>query len=536
MDLNYILLWTVGMTSLLWLVRFVSHRTRETRGWIVVAATALGLVAAGLVFFPHRAGLVAGAFWLLFMIAPVLAARLRQRLTLKQEYGRARRLLRWTQWLHPFGGWREQGEILHALELVDRGATEQARAILDRYRASDTALARMAMVLCFRVENQWDELLAWCRARDLDPLVTRDVSILTSAIRALGETGDLNGLLMLLDRHARHLSAAHMAMVSNMCSLTALAFCGRRTAVEGLFQGQLRDYPADVKSFWLATAGLAAGDRDHPRQVLEDLRLSGRMLTRRAAEYRLQRPLADPAVVLTGAARQILDRLETESLAERQYGGFAAGIRGFRPYATYALLLVNVAVFLLEVAAGGSEKNEVLLRLGALYVPAVLAGQWWRIPASTVLHFGYLHLLLNMFGLYLLGPYLESRLGRVRYVLAYLLIGSGAAGASVLLARLHLIPANGLCVGASGGILGLVGGAAAVLVRGWREQRLQSLKRNLRSIGLVIGLQMLFDFLTPQISNTVHISGILLGFLIVWFLPLRLPGPVRPADADGGAE
>jgi len=523
MNLNYVLLWIVGLSALMMVVRLLGHRSRETRGWLLTAALALGLIVAGLILFPGEAGLVAGGFWLLFVLVPMFGSRWMQRQTLKQEYGKARRLFRWLRWLQPFANGREQDDVLHAKDLAQQGDLDAVRPMLDRHGAAGSAHARMAMILYFRLGNQWDAMGNWCRSMGLDQTVTRDINILTSYVRALGETGDLNDLLATIDRHARHLSAAHMALASDLCNLMAFAFCGRRAAVEGLFQNRLRDYPVDVKTFWLATAGMAAGDVEPSRHALERLRLSPVRLTCRAAAYRMQTPLANPAEVLTDAARQILNRLENESLVDRRYGEPGGGTRGFRAYATYALVAINIAVFIVEIAAGGSENDAVLLRLGALHVPAVMAGEWWRIPASTVLHFGYLHLLLNMLGLYLLGPYLEARLGRVRYVIVYLFIGSGAAGLTVLLAGLHLVPATGICVGASGGILGLVGGAAAVLLRGWQQHRSRLLGRRLGAIGMIIVLQMLFDFLTPQISHTAHIGGILIGFLAVWFLPLRIP-------------
>lgn len=522
MDLNYTLLWIVGITAALMLGRALRQRTRETRHWLLLSLVALGLLGAGLLFFPAHAGEVAGVFWLLFVILPGVVGNAIQRRILRQEYGRARRAFHWLRWLQPFADWREQDDILRALELAQRGDLADARALLERYRDSNSPLARSAAVLCLRLENRWEELVAWCQAAGVDEARVHDFNILSAYLRALGETGRLNEMVATIDRHAGYFAGAHMQLLSEMCLQMLFAFCGRRAAAEGLLQGRLRAYAPDVKSFWLATASLAAGDAQAARAVFEALRRAPDFMISRAAEHRLQTPLAGPSAVLTAESCRVLDRLERERQVERQYGEFS-GAHGFTPYATHALIAVNVAFFLAELVAGGSEKLDVLFRLGALYVPSVLAGDWWRIPASTVLHFGYLHLLMNMLGLYLLGPYLELRLGRVRYLLGYLFIGCGAAGMSVLLAYLRLLPDEVFCVGASGGILGLVGGSAAVLLRGWRQHRTPALRRRLGMIGLVIALQMVFDVLTPEISNTTHIAGLLLGFLLVWFLPLRLP-------------
>lgn len=67
--------------------------------------------------------------------------------------------------------------------------------------------------------------------------------------------------------------------------------------------------------------------------------------------------------------------------------------------ATYGLVSLNLLVFALEMAQGGSENLDTLYQLGALSPQEVWAGQWWRLLTANFLHFGWLHLLTNLIGL-----------------------------------------------------------------------------------------------------------------------------------------
>jgi membrane associated rhomboid family serine protease len=127
---------------------------------------------------------------------------------------------------------------------------------------------------------------------------------------------------------------------------------------------------------------------------------------------------------------------------------------------TRALIAINVAVYLVTLAAGASV-NGVGGRVyeeGVLYGPYVADGEWWRLVTSTFMHYGPFHLAVNMYSLWLLGSALESALGRVRYIALYLVSGlAGSAGA------LLLSPDAGT-LGASGAIFGVIG-AVFVLER-----------------------------------------------------------------------
>jgi len=122
---------------------------------------------------------------------------------------------------------------------------------------------------------------------------------------------------------------------------------------------------------------------------------------------------------------------------------------------TYALITVNVLVFLAMVARGVSFFAPTPLDIfnwGGDYGPATVgANQWWRLLTSMFLHFGIIHIGFNMYVLYQIGPFIETVFGRIRYLVIYFFAGLSGSVVSVW------IHPNAVGAGASGAIFGLYG-------------------------------------------------------------------------------
>ena len=188
--------------------------------------------------------------------------------------------------------------------------------------------------------------------------------------------------------------------------------------------------------------------------------------------------------------------------------------------ATQTLIGLNVLMFLVEVGLGGGTNLEVLYRLGALFSPAVRGGEWWRLTTSLFLHFGTGHLAMNMFGLWILGPFTEFALGFRRFVLVYLLAGIGSMGMVMIFSSGP--DGEQLTVGASGCIMGLVGATAAIMLRGWLQEKALAAKRRLLAMVVIVSMQYVFDSVVPHVSMTAHLSGAFIGFLATMVLRDRL--------------
>lgn len=94
---------------------------------------------------------------------------------------------------------------------------------------------------------------------------------------------------------------------------------------------------------------------------------------------------------------------------------------------TILLAAVNVIVFIILTSQGMTEDGRFLLEHGAMYVPRVKeAGESYRLFTSMFLHFGFQHLMNNMVILVLVGWNLELEIGKIRFLLIYILSGLGA--------------------------------------------------------------------------------------------------------------
>jgi membrane associated rhomboid family serine protease len=177
------------------------------------------------------------------------------------------------------------------------------------------------------------------------------------------------------------------------------------------------------------------------------------------------------------------------------------------PYVTYALIAVNVLVFIVgsiadhqaNVGLSGAS-GSFTARFGELS-PCVGAGQWYRLITGGFLHAGLLHIGFNMWALFVIGRPLEAALGRLRFSLLYAVSLAGGALGVVIVDRLGT---PGLTVGASGAIFGLFGALAVMQY----EAGMNPLRSGL---GFIIGINLLLTLTIPGISIGGHIGGLLVG-------------------------
>ncbi len=178
-----------------------------------------------------------------------------------------------------------------------------------------------------------------------------------------------------------------------------------------------------------------------------------------------------------------------------------AGSEGTGAVVTKTLVAINVGIYLLELALGGTINGtgNRIYENGFLAAPLVDQGDWWRLLSAAFLHYGPIHLAFNMLALWWFGSAVEQVVGRWRYLLLYLVSGlAGSAGAL-------LVSPNAATVGASGAIFGIMG-AALVL----EQQRVYVFGGGALS---VIALNLVFTFAVPGVSIGGHIGGLIGGAL-----------------------
>ena len=505
MDFNHLLIWIICFSCIIFLLRAARSSLIHNYGWLVASSSILTITLGISLLDPAAASLIGGALWAIFLLLPAIGFSLVSQLVYQKRYGEARKLASCLRWLHPADGWLEQPKLLLALEMAQCGKLAEATQIIKHYQKSATPLARHAQALLYWMRADWEKCLLWIRENVPDQVLFKEHNLLVYYLRALGETGDLNDLLKEIVRCDRSLEKTGEGIKLNLVRMFALAFCGQTEQVRRLFNGPLAVYSENTQVFWLATAQMAAGNEKAAREQLLALRQGNDLILNNAIDWRLSQSLVEPKRILTDSSWQILYHIQIELNQEAKYRNLTNFSRK-NAYATYGLIGLNLLFFALEIVLGGSENLETLYRLGALVPEEVWLGQWWRLFSANFLHFGWLHLLTNMLGLYFLGPFVEFNLGKGRYLLAYLINGMG----SMLVLSL-LAPPNQILVGASAAIMGLMGAIGAILFRGWRQEKSPIAAKRLRFIILIIGLQFIFDITTPKVSFLSHLLGLIWG-------------------------
>lgn len=199
---------------------------------------------------------------------------------------------------------------------------------------------------------------------------------------------------------------------------------------------------------------------------------------------------------------------------------------GQRPYLTYALIAINVLIFLVRYI---SEPTALAWLLqGAIIPEAILQqGEWYRLFTSMFLHLDEAHILFNSLALFYIGQFVETNSGWARFAIIYILGGLGGSALHLLLGGYETLAA-----GASGAVFALWG-AQVLYLRLHRDilgPRAQVLLRN--SV-LLMGLNFFLGFFTSGldavtggqvqavIANWAHLGGLVGGVVLAWLLGPR---------------
>ena len=217
---------------------------------------------------------------------------------------------------------------------------------------------------------------------------------------------------------------------------------------------------------------------------------------------RCGRPACPECLREAAVGYQCVDCVAAGQRDVRQVRNVAGAVTTQRavPLVTYILMAVNVGIFLITAAQSRSimqnQAGSKLFADWALFPPAVVDGQIVRVLGSGFLHFGIIHLAVNMFALWVIGRDTELVLGRARYACVYFasLLGGSAA---VMLFQLGAVTA-----GASGAVFGLMGAQAVILLR---------LRRSPAPVISVIAINVIISITIPGISLWGHLGGLVAG-------------------------
>ena len=223
---------------------------------------------------------------------------------------------------------------------------------------------------------------------------------------------------------------------------------------------------------------------------------------------RCGRPACPDCLRSAAVGQQCVDCVRAGNRGTRQVGTVFGGRAVSGAVVTWALVVINVALDLIELARPSLGYDLGMIGLGRFAnggpLQGVAEGQWYRLITSAFLPppgggLGPLDIIFNMWALILVGPALERLLGHARFLTVYLVSALGGSVALLVLAPYEL------ALGASGAIFGLFGAWFVVAKR---------LRLDSRWIVTIIGLNLVLGFVVHGIAWQAHLGGLLSGALL----------------------
>lgn len=167
------------------------------------------------------------------------------------------------------------------------------------------------------------------------------------------------------------------------------------------------------------------------------------------------------------------------------------------PYITYILIFINILFYVLSIISNSFYNSMVL------NPSKILNGEYYRLLSCVFMHGGIIHLLCNMYCLYVIGPQVESFFGKIKYIVIYLLSG-------IIGSLMSLSITNSISLGASGAIFGLLG---SILYFGYHYRVYLSQAIKSQIIPIIV-LNLFLGFILNGVDNAAHIGGLIGGVLV----------------------
>ncbi len=167
------------------------------------------------------------------------------------------------------------------------------------------------------------------------------------------------------------------------------------------------------------------------------------------------------------------------------------------PYITYILIFINILFYVLSIISNSFYNSMVL------NPSKILNGEYYRLLSCIFMHGGIIHLLCNMYCLYVIGPQVESFFGKIKYIVIYLLSG-------IIGSLMSLSITNSISLGASGAIFGLLG---SILYFGYHYRVYLSQAIKSQIIPIIV-LNLFLGSMLNGVDNAAHIGGLIGGVLV----------------------
>lgn len=180
------------------------------------------------------------------------------------------------------------------------------------------------------------------------------------------------------------------------------------------------------------------------------------------------------------------------------------------PWVAIFLAIANVAVFGWELSAGADAMKPTaqwMMDHGGNFGPLTLDGQQWRLFTSMFLHYGILHIVMNLIGLLDGGRHVERMYGHAGFIALYVI--SGLAGSLASSVRGEAVSA-----GASGAVFGIFGAFGAFLLLHRDRLDGEQVKHQARGLMIFLAYNVYFGIMAKGIDLLAHVGGLVAGFLV----------------------
>jgi rhomboid protease GluP len=178
---------------------------------------------------------------------------------------------------------------------------------------------------------------------------------------------------------------------------------------------------------------------------------------------------------------------------------------------TNVLIFINIVVYFVDQVLLVTTGSPAFIMQGAKVNELIILGQYWRFITPIFLHGGLVHLFVNTYSLYIIGPDVEAVFGRVKFLCIYLM-----AGILGNIASFAFCP--NVSIGASGAIFGLLG---ALLYMSYTYRNIFSEAYAINIIVMIV-INLVYGFFHVEIDNYAHIGGLIGGYISAASLGMSL--------------
>lgn len=502
MDLNDLCA-TLILVNCVWLLVM-----RPARLWMMKSIAVLALLSGAWYGWPDRAGVIAAGPWAILILIPLWLQHATQYFVHQKKW----RIAQWSSTLlvilHPSSVTRASHRMIGVLDRMYRGDVAAGLELAARNGGHDVSLRCLALVFEAQMSGRWDVFEDRLTLEHLRGI--HDPNLLAGQLISSATRGAWEEFLNLCHRvKSSPFSPEHNATMY----LRIFALLGEVEAAQQVCVSSGHQIAFETREYWSAVAEQVSGALERAELRLKKLLPQATPIMRPMIERQLNTPAISPSDPqlrerILSELRPVLNVVSHDT----RYAVLTGESRGW-PIMTLTLMLVLCVVFLWEIP-GGSEDVDNLERMGAMVVPLRgTPGEWKNAFTAGFLHFGPLHLALNLMGLLFLGRLVERAWGPVGLVLLFLLCNVTSAALLPWL-TFQAPDESSVFAGASGGIMGLLGALSGQILVGWLKYKTPLVRSQFRTAFSVIVGQCVCDLMTPQVSMTCHLIGLVTGAIV----------------------